>query len=319
MTRTIILGAGLSGLAAGRELAAAGHEVTLIDKGRGVGGRLATRRIGDAVLDHGAQFFTTRGERFVELTTEAVEAGVVAEWCRGFGTSDGYPRYRGSDGMTSLAKWLARDLDVRLAEEADRIVTVDGEVRFLGPDESVLAVGDQAVVTAPIPQMLALFDRGGVKLGHDIAHALKAVDYHSVLALLAVVDGTPDVAEPGGMQFDDGPFTFIAENHRKGISPVRALTFHAEHAYSKRRYDDDPDEVHAELLELAAPWIGPASVTVSQLKGWRYTGPVTPLPERTLVVESQGARIALAGDAFGGPKVEGAFNSGIAAAEALVD
>lgn len=58
--RIVIVGAGLSGLVAARSLAASGHDVSVLDKGRGVGGRLATRRIGDAVLDHGAQFFTVR-------------------------------------------------------------------------------------------------------------------------------------------------------------------------------------------------------------------------------------------------------------------
>jgi predicted NAD/FAD-dependent oxidoreductase len=120
------------------------------------------------------------------------------------------------------------------------------------------------------------------------------------------------------MQFDHGPFTFIAENNRKGISPVRALTFHAEHDYSLRRFDHDEAEVHAELLELAAPWIGDATVSQSQLKKWRYAGPVAPLPYATQVVEAGGGRIALAGDAFGGPKVEGAYRSGHAAATALL-
>ena len=50
---------------------------------------------------------------------------------------------------------------------------------------------------------------------------------------------------------------------------------------------------------------------------WRYAGPVTPLSEATLVVEAGPVHIALAGDAFAGPKVEGAYNSGLAAAQAI--
>ena len=62
LMRVAIVGAGLAGLMAGRTLAEAGHEVVLLDKGRSPGGRLATRRIGEATLDHGAQFFTVRSE-----------------------------------------------------------------------------------------------------------------------------------------------------------------------------------------------------------------------------------------------------------------
>ena len=318
MPKTIILGAGLAGLSAARELRSKGEQVELVDKGRGVGGRLATRRIGQARLDHGAQFFTTRGGVFTDLIAEAVEAGVVAEWCRGFGEQDGYPRYRGDQGMTSLAKWMASDLDLRLGLEVDRIETSDGVVRFLGHDGGTIAQGDTAIVTAPIPQMLGLFDRGNVRVGDSLDAQLRASNYFATLALLAVVDGEPAIDEPGGMQLESGPFTFIADNLRKGISPVRALTFHAEHDYSLRRFDDDPEHVHAELVEFASPWIGNATVVESQLKKWRYAGPVKPLPEPTYLVESNGAPILLAGDAFAGPKVEGAFMSGYAAARRIL-
>jgi len=318
MTKTIILGAGLAGLTAARELQAHGHEVEVIDKGRGVGGRLATRRMGDARLDHGAQFFTTRGQGFADVVAQACDADVVAEWCRGFAHTDGYPRYRGAQGMTSLAKWLATDVDVKLNVEVDRIESSDGTVTFLTNDGTAIASASQAVVTAPIPQMLNLFDRGNVRPDDSLDAALRNTEYFATLALLAVVEGEPNIDEPGGMQFDSGPFTFIADNQRKGISPVRALTFHAEHDYSLRRFDDDPDAVHAELIAQASPWLGQASIVESQLKKWRYAGPVTPLPERTYLIESNGTRIALAGDAFAGPKVEGAFNSGHAAAQRLL-
>ena len=39
-----VIGAGMAGLACARELAAKGFEVTVFDKGRGLGGRTATRR-----------------------------------------------------------------------------------------------------------------------------------------------------------------------------------------------------------------------------------------------------------------------------------
>lgn len=317
MTRTIILGAGLAGLSAARHLVAAGHSVALVDKGRGVGGRLATRRIGEARLDHGAQFFTTRGDAFKATVAEAENVGAVVEWCRGFAEQDGYPRYRGELGMTSFAKWLALDLDIELGVEVHAIEMTDDQVRFVGQDGSTVLAGDQAIVTAPIPQMMTLFDRGNVAAEPGLDALLRGTDYFATLALLAVVDGVHQVEEPGGMQLNDGPFTFIAENKRKGISPVTALTFHAEHDYSLRRFDDEPDEVHAELIEQAQPWIGAATIVESQLKKWRYAGPVTPLPEPTYVLTAGQARIALAGDAFAGPKVEGAFNSGLAAASAL--
>ena len=63
----LVIGAGMAGLIAAAELQRAGRRVLVLDKGRGVGGRLASRRIGEASFDHGAQFITARTPRFAAL------------------------------------------------------------------------------------------------------------------------------------------------------------------------------------------------------------------------------------------------------------
>lgn len=316
----IVLGAGLSGLTAARTLQASGREVIVVDKGRSVGGRLATRRIGDARLDHGAQFFTVRGDDFAAVVSDAAAAGVVYEWCRGFPTGDepddGFPRYASTNGMNGLAKWLADGLDVRCGLTAQS-VSVDSQGARITDTDGAWVSAPQVVLTAPIPQTLSLLAAGGVALDPALHRQLSTVSYFATLGLLVTVVGEHRVGEPGGEQHEDGPFTFIADNHRKGVSASPALTFHADHDWSARRYDDDPAEVLAELLELAAPWLGDAEVVEAQLKKWRYAGPENPLPERALTTRADGATLVFAGDAFGGPKVEGAFNSGRAAASQL--
>ena len=59
------------------------YEVVVLDKGRGVGGRMATRRIGEATLDHGAQFFTTHTAEFASVVAGWVAAGVAVPWFAG--------------------------------------------------------------------------------------------------------------------------------------------------------------------------------------------------------------------------------------------
>ena len=50
--RVVVIGAGLAGLTAARGLVERGFDVVAIDKGKSPGGRVATRRIGNAILDH---------------------------------------------------------------------------------------------------------------------------------------------------------------------------------------------------------------------------------------------------------------------------
>jgi renalase len=100
MTSCIVVGAGASALIAARELSAAGWRVVGLDEGHRVGGRMATRGIGNGIVDLGAQFFTARGERFEKLAVGWLEAGLVEKWTRGFADAggksndDGHLRYR---------------------------------------------------------------------------------------------------------------------------------------------------------------------------------------------------------------------------------
>jgi renalase len=315
-TRTIVVGAGIAGLLAARRLQEAGHEVVVLDKGRGVGGRLATRRVGGARLDHGAQFFTVRSDAFAGLVDHWRDGGVAREWCRGFaGEPDGHPRYVGRRGMTDLAKDLAPGLDVRTG------VTVTA-VRRDGAGWSVCSgAGEMAagavIMTAPVPQTRQLLAAGSVVPDREAGDALADVRYAPCFALLAVLEQRSAVPEPGGVQLEDGPFSWVGDNQAKGISEVPAVTLHASGDWTAPRLEDDPAQVRDGLLREGRRWLGAEPVEV-QLVRWRHSRPVTLHDGRCLVAVDGGAPIVCAGDAFGEPKVEGAARSGWAAADAVL-
>ena len=310
--RIIVVGAGLSGLMAAQSLTRTGHDVTVFDKGRGVGGRLATRRIGNSTLDHGAQFFTVRSEAFRTQVDEWLAAGVVHEWCRGFDTEDGHPRYAGTRGMSGIAKHLATALDVHTNTLVFSLERTDTGFTVI-TDDGVAHPCDKVLLTAPIPQSFSLMFGGGIEMPDE----LRSIDYDRTLGLLAVLDSHDhNVRTPGGMQFPDEVFSFIGDNSAKGISATPALTFHANPAWSAEHFDLELDEIHSRLLTLASPWLGNAQILESQPKKWRFATPRSTWPEAHWIDPS--GTLALAGDAFAGPKMEGAALSGLSAAEALV-
>ena len=114
----LVIGAGMAGVTAAAELQRAGLSVLVLDKGRAVGGRLASRRVGAATFNHGAQFITALMPRFAAVIEECREAGVVEEWCRGFAErADGHARWRGSPTINAVAKHLARGLEIILERQ----------------------------------------------------------------------------------------------------------------------------------------------------------------------------------------------------------
>jgi len=319
-TDVLVIGAGMAGLTAATELQRTGRRVLVLDKGRGVGGRLASRRIADATLDHGAQFITARDARFAALLEQGREDGMVEEWCRGFtGAPDGHPRWRGSPGMSAVAKHLARGLDLRLDTQGVALRHVDDHWRA-----ETLAGGvvhaTAVVLTPPLPQSLAILDAGGLVIPSAMRTRLTSIEYERCLAVMAVLDGPSRLPPPGGLALSRGPISWIADNQLKGISAVPAVTVHATHAFSMEHWDRDRMESGRALLDAAAEWIG-AGISEFQVHGWRYCKPMRVDDDRCLVV-SQSPPLVLAGDAFGrdplaGPRVEGAALSGRAAAEAI--
>jgi predicted NAD/FAD-dependent oxidoreductase len=221
--------------------------------------------------------------------------------------------------MTALAKWLA---DRTRSHGAT--ITTDVRVESVGAGTNEWLVTDTegrtrptdaVILTPPVPQTLDLLRIGGVTVDAPLDRQLDALSYKPTMALLVVLDGPSAVPRPGGVQRTERDlFTFIADNAMKGISDVSALTFHVNGPTSTRRWDDDPEEVRSDLLRTASPWFGGAKVVESQLKTWRYAGPYVPFPAPCVVAHVEPGPLVLAGDAFAGPKVEGAFNSGLAAA-----
>ena len=321
-TPIVIVGAGLSGLVAARTLLDEGHRTLVVDKARSVGGRLATRQIGPATLDHGAQFFTVRSDEFRHHVDSWIDAGIVESWCEGFDQIDGYPRYRVNGGMSQLARHLAIGLDVVARVRAQSII-FDGEGWVVSYDGGS-RVPDQAsglISTAPVPETLAVLASGGVGLGQH-RDGLEALRYHRVIALLVTTAASPDLGHAGALQQPDHPtFSFVADNAQKGISATPALTFHTSHELSAELWDLDDAAIQARLVPEAATVAGvsPDDFGDVQIKKWRYSGPVVPWPERCLMLREDPAPLVMAGDAFGGPKVEGAFLSGRAAGIAVAD
>lgn len=317
----LVVGAGIAGLHAARALDAAGISVILVDKARGVGGRLATHRLEVGAGDHGAQFFTAKDPDFRALMQLAQADGVVVPWSDGFPDgADHFPperhlRYRAAPTMTALPKWLARNLTPRLGVKLTAVAR--SAAGWVATSEDGTRFGAGAVfLTAPVPQSLALLTAGGVALPDSESHRLQQVQYHPCFALLLRLDGPSCIPEPGALYpfraAADEPIAWIADNRRKGISPAATvLTIHAGAQFSQARFAADPARVMEELVAAALPYLG-APIVESYLHRWRYAQTIAPLPEPYLRSASA-APLYLAGDGFGS-RVEGAALSGARAA-----
>jgi predicted NAD/FAD-dependent oxidoreductase len=319
----LIVGAGISGLLAARRLSDSGIPVTVIEKSGGVGGRMATRRIGAGVADHGAQFITAHEARFSQLLLEWQRAGIVAPWSPGFPDTEGrYPvtghtRFRGAKGMTSVPKHLSAGLDVRLNQRALRAERQDDAWRIV-TDQNQSFAADALLLTSPVPQSLALLGESLAEVPETLLTELRDLRYHPTLCVLLSLESPSRIPSPGALHVVDETVAWIADNKQKGISPqATTVTIHATHRFSAAHFDSPEDFVVGAVTSAVQRYID-APVVDAQLHRWRYAEPANISPTHAMLAVTN-PPIVFAGDAFGGANVEGAALSGLAAADLLTE
>lgn len=316
-TDVLVLGAGIAGLTAATVLVQAGRHVTVVDKGRGVGGRMATRRFDGATFDHGAPCLVSSHPPESLGLASAQRAGALVPWDPDApGPLRTVGRWRGHPSMSAIAKHLATGLDVHLETTVTSLHPCGdawGATSLAGPRIRARAV----VATAPLPQSLALLDAGQVTLEPTLRARLDSVRYDRCLAVMAVLAAPSRIPAPGDLVPVHGPIARLIDNQRKGISAVPSVTLHATPAFSLAHWDEDRDATGRRLLAAAGAWLG-TPVTSFQVHGWRYSQATVTDPARLAVV-SMSPWLVLAGDAFGGQGVEGAALSGRAAAHRILE
>ena len=311
----LIVGAGMSGLASASSLDPTRFQILVIDKSMKIGGRLASKKIGTAQFDYGAQFMTAREGQFLALMQKCEKLGLIKQWfTSGSGKQQRHPRWCGVPGMTSVAKHLAGSLQLYPGLKVVTIERVND--RWLARTSTGDELLARAVLlTPPVPQILALIKESDIKISSHIAERLENIKYEKCLAVLAHLRGPSSINPPGGMKFSEGHISWLADNQQKGISKVPAVTIHGAAAFSEHHWHSDRQESGTLLLKAAESWLG-SGVSEFQVHGWRYAKPVRVEPERCMVINRM-PPLVLAGDAFGGPRVEGAALSGWTAAAAL--
>lgn len=322
-----IVGGGITGLVAGTVLQRNGINVTILDKGRGSGGRLASRRIvhpryGEGVFDYGMQYFTVSDARFQIWVDEWLQQGVVSEWSKQFDEL-GTPCYRGTKSSRSIAQHLATNLDIRTQTCAIEL-SWESSGWHVRTENGDRFQGNSLLITSPMPQTLALLDNSAIALPLELRNRLERVTYRPCITVLALLAKPSSIPPPGGLRPNDASLAWIACNRQKGISPLgNAVTLHASPEFSQTHWQT-ADSVIADILcDRAATWLG-ATVVEYQIQRWLYSQPQTFYDGSYLALQAPGL-LVMAGDVFRAtPTVapslhlETAARSGLAAANYLL-
>ena len=311
-----IIGAGIAGLACAARLIAGGCGVRLFDKGRGPGGRMATRRIelagATATFDHGAQYFTARDPRFAAVVARWAEAGLAARW-----PAAGPDAWVGTPGMNAPLRALTQSCCVAWNRRVERLERGD-RWRIHGTDTASLdapfdARFDAIVVAVPAEQAAALLE----VLAPTLAARAAAVPSLPCWTMLAAFGERLSIGPDIVRGSDWAALGWAArDNAKPGRAPGERWVIQAGAEWSRRHLEEDARRVAQRLLKALTEHAGampePLHLTAHR---WRYARTTATGPA---VLWDPSARLGLCGDWCRGARVEDAWLSGDTLAAAIL-
>lgn len=334
-----VIGAGLAGSSCARALADAGLSVHVFDKSRGVGGRLATRRLqwvgqqgrGHSLeIDHGAVGFEAQSLAFQAFSERLVESGVVARWSPKLApeglpsAAEQAPMYLPVPNSPALCRHLLKGLDLTLACTVDSLhrtasgwlVQAGGAVHPASFDAVVLAL--------PPAQSAALLGAHRA----DWARHASVVPMAPCWTLMGVAD-EPEPASNPALEWQaarpaSGPLAWVIRNEsRPGRISVPGQSHwvaHARAAWSRQHLEQSAAWVQAEMQEALEQCLGQSLRWQHvQMQRWRYA---LPQPNRSVPTANSwwdgDLGLGLCGDFLGGAGAEGAWLSAQSLSAALI-
>ncbi len=304
-----MIGAGMAGLAAANRLRERGFDCTVFEKSRGLGGRMATRRVDALQFDHGAQYFTARGARFRSRLMQWQTRGVAAEWLPG--------KWVGMPGMTAPARSLGEGIEII---QGARVTGLDGGpghwrlISDTAPNGAhEYGLFEAVIMAIPAPQIVPLAASAGIRFPE-----LESVRYAPCLTLMLAFDAVTDLHE-WSLSPAEGPIAWMARNRTKPgrEGPLETLVAHATPAWSRQHVDTPTESAAETLLHALRPHLGAAEPVFRMLHRWLYAR-----VEQTAGVPylwDPIRQVGACGDWAGGPRVEAAFDSGEALAMAVIE
>lgn len=342
MTAIAVLGAGCSGLAAAHILQDAGWQVTVFEKSRGVGGRAATRKREGFIYDHGAQYIKPGAPASISWITERFRTPDLIDIAKpvwvfnrqgeiqeGDATQNAEEKWTYRSGLTTLAKQMARGLDIRLETRIDRICQTSQGWLLIPENGTEQGLFSRLLITFPLPQARELLQRSQLEPGlqEAIDAQLSVATYRPLLSIMLGYRPMPQQHPYYALVNIDKahPISWLAWEHEKAPErvPSGAGLLIAQMApdYSREQWETENAELVREGADMVAQLVqeeGLASPIFGDVQRWRYALPDQKADSEQLHALTLPVGLALCGDGFVGGRVHHALEHGMQVAHQLL-
>lgn len=336
----IVVGAGLAGLTCARELSQSGYRVLVLEKSKGLGGRLATRRIDSVPVDHGCRYLQPTTPQLSALISELQTQRHLVPWQpQTFLFQPGAPLipqvldnpvFTAPAGITAVAKWLAQEVDIQRQTRAVAIQPADTstwQITAVSPaDDTATMLARCIVLAMPAPQTADLLVARATTAHYWPLHC-QTVRFSPCLAVMAKFDRRQPVGPSnqalGWMVWgsENSKVAWAALDSSKPGRTGAVVVLQSSEAFAAQYLEADLTTAAQNLLEAAGPILGQAARPLEwQIHRWRYAFASQPAasPPLALRLSDKADRpLYCCGDWCGGKDAGAAIASGAEAAKMI--
>ncbi len=320
----VIVGAGISGITAGKYLHKNGFSVKILDKGKAIGGRLATRRINfndeQLQIDYGCKYLEAHTFEFSQELVDLIKNDTIKKWTTSNQNTfldelEKNLKFIGRQSMRQIAIELSKDLSISNSVKITNINYAGDDWNIID-DKKRLIKAEAVILTMPVPQSLELINNSKLEIPTEIYNNLAKVEYARSIAGILILENNSNIKNEGGLKFEDGPISFITDNNLKGVNnSLTALTIEMANDFSIENWGRSDEEIAELIIEASSEYFN-SKVLKSQIHKWKYSTPLKSYPKKFESVNLPG-KLYFAGDAFLGNNVESAYLSGLYSAKSL--
>lgn len=316
LRRIAIIGSGMAGLTAANLLKEQGDQVTVFEKSRGPGGRMASKRVAEGSVDIGAQYFTVRNPAFLAFLDKNA-GNSFGPWSGRFGyqiSAEGWEafpetvRYVGIPRMTAVTRSLSSGLDIKAQVRIERLYRREQQWTLCDTEGVPHGPFDAVIITAPPAQAMDLFTNSGLTA---LANEMQSPASHIQPCWATAIFFERPLEQPyEGMRCQDRVLDWIANNTSK---PDRNdvgqwWVLHASPQWSGEHESTPAEEVSVLMVEAFQRVTGTTAEPDERVcHRWLYAKSSPTIQSGYQWYGEQG--IGLAGDWLSGGRVEGAFES----------
>jgi renalase len=344
-----IAGAGICGLTCAVALQEAGYRVVVVEKSRGVGGRVATRRLEHAWVDHGAPTLSRDLQdeaQYGAFVSSLIRQDLIQPWPAGqlhqavlhrgkwrtqtIQSSGSLRDYIAPAGITAIAKSLTDNLDICRGQRVDAIqldsqqsywqILTEPAATPAATSEQPMTLRCKALVLAiPAPQAFDLCaPLAEIGMSPLVINALQNVTFDPCLTAIASYPSIPLPWSELRCEQDPMIQRILCDSRKRSTPESSWFAIHSTPVFATQYLDADFSEAGQQMLEhlgqVYLPWM--ANPSSFQVHRWRYAIASNGFPGEPLSANFD-LPLWICGDWCVGATIQDAFEVGLDVAQRL--